>query len=489
MAKATPIVEIDWNNDGVWTDAGEDVTSRVHTQPGITCSRGRDQIRQLAPPAAGSLAAELDNRSRDYSTSNAGSPLVGKLLPGRGIRFRATFNAITYDLWQGILDDLPQYPERTKRSVGLPCLGTLSRLRSTDPEQAKVSTALYQNIRTDQALGYLLDAAGWPAADRVIDTGKTTLKWWWLQDADPFTAMLEILSSEGPGAAIIEDGQGRIVFESRHYRLLTARSTTSQATFRDTGAEPLHSAPFTINPGLKSVVNVCTVEVKTRSAKALAAIWTLGSTLTLTANEVRKVIATSTDPFTAAVAPELTTDYTLTTGSLSSVTLDRTSGASCTITLTAGASGATVTGLQLRAQAVTVDNTVKVENTIDTSASQAKYGRRSYPLAVRPEIDLNIAQDFANAVVGWYQEPRPSLTITVNNGSAERLTQCLAREVSDRVHVVEAESGFDDDAYIEQIAHRTDGTMHETTFGLEKAVTVAYGVWGSSLWTSGLWGF
>lgn len=500
---------IDFNNNGDYAAAYDDVSARVRRAPGITCSRGRDQVRQLAPPAAGALNADLDNQSRDYSTSNAGSPLAGLLYPGHAVQLRAGIGslvgyeaAVGYEsatpynglaletaLWTGILDDLPQHPERDSRSVSIPCLGTLSRLRSSSGSNIRISTALYQSIRTDQALGYLLDAVGWPAADRVLDTGKTTLNWWWLQDADPFAAMVEILASEGAGAAIYEDTLGRIVFESRHYRLLTARCTTAQATIRDTGAEPLHSAPFAINPGLKDVVNVCTVEVKTRSAKTLAAVWSLGSTLTLAPNELRRVIATSNDPFTAAVAPVLATDYTVTAGSLVSVTLDRTSGASCTITLTAGASGATVTGLQLRAQAVTVDNTVQVTNNIDTTTSQARYGKRTYPLAARAEIELNVAQDFANAVVGYYQEPRTSLSVTVRGGATERLTQCLSREVSDRIHIVEAQSGFDNDVFIEQIALATDGSLLTAVFGCETADSPNYGTWGASTYSSGLWGF
>ncbi len=487
-------VLVDWNGDGDWGDAGEDVTARVRAAQGISAERGRDQLRMLAPPMAGRFDAELDNQSRDYSTENAASPLAGNLLPGRLVRFTGTTGGTTYYLFTGPLDDLPQRPGRSQRSVGIPALGTLSRLRQVaegDDEQKGISTQLYSSIRTDQALGYLLDAAGWPAADRVFDTGKTTLAWWWLENADPWSAMMEILASEGPGAYIGEDGQGRLVFESRHYRLLTARCTTAQATFRDTGAEPLFSEPFSLEPSLKGVVNVATAECKTRTAKALAVVWSLGSTVTLSAGEVRAFKATNADPFTAAVCVNAT-DYTVSAGSLASATLDRTSGQSCTITLTAGASGATVTGLQVRAQPVTVDNTTKIANTINTATSQARYGKRVYPFKPRAEMSINVLQDLVNATVGYYQEPRSSGELTLKSGpggDSTRETQCVAREISDRIHIVEAQTGLDADAYVERIKLATDGTLIATTLGYEKADSVNYLVWGTGKRGEAAWGF
>src|SRR5688572_620244 len=80
---------IDWSGDGDFADAGEDVSARVRVEPGIQTTRGRDQLRSLAPPMAGQLTAELDNTSRDYSPENGSSPLAGNLVPGRTVRVYA----------------------------------------------------------------------------------------------------------------------------------------------------------------------------------------------------------------------------------------------------------------------------------------------------------------------------------------------------------------------------------------------------------------
>jgi len=493
-------VLVDWDGTGTLTktaflvpwQAGtsaqvyEDVGDYVRSDPGINTVRGRDQIRSLAPPMAGSASCDVDNQARNFSPENTSSPLYGNLIPGRKVQIQAAYGGTVYYLFTGYLDDIPQHPERSRRSVSLPSLGTLSRLANK-----RVSTALYSSITTDVALGHLLDAAGWPAADRVLDTGKTTLDWWWLQDEDAFSAAVTLLNTEGPGASLYEDGQGRIVFESRTYRMTTARSTVSQATISDTGAEPLFSESFAYNPGLKDIINVAEVTIVTRSAAPESSFWQLGQAITLAANETQKFVASSSEPFMAAVTPTSPTDYAVTSGSVASLTMDRASGQSCTITLTAGPSGAVLTGLQLRAQLVTVDTTTIAANTVDATSSIANYGRQVYTLSTRQEIPLETARDLVNALVGRYQDPRPTVTITVNNGTSDRMAQILTREISDRITIVEAQTGVNHDYWIERIEHHVDeaGLSHSVRFGCEKALPVQYAVWDTAVWDTSLWGY
>lgn len=344
-------------------------------------------------------------------------------------------------------------------------------------------------------------------APRDLDTGRSTLSYWWLDDEDAMAALVALKATEGPGAAIYEDGTGAIVFRDRQKRLTASRSTVSQTTFRTAAGatEPLASLPFAYDPGTRDVVNDVTVEVKSRTVQAIQTVWTLGSTITLAAGETRKYLARggqTTDittgqyigPFTGAVAPTSGAgDYTVTAGSLvSSPTLDRTSGASVTLTVgPAGASGATITGMRLRAQPVTVSATTPVRSTIDASTSQTAFGVRTFPLPIRQEIAINDAQDLCNAIVGFQQNGRSTVLFTVRGiHGAARLTAALAREVSDRVTVIHAASGLNADFYIESIAHRVIApASHVTTFAGENAPADSYAVWGTSTWGTGRWGY
>lgn len=488
-----PAYQVTWDisGDGDTLDSGENISdlNRVLDDPGVTFTRGRDQVRQLAPPAAGRCDLDIDNRSRDYSTENAASPLYGLIGPGGRLTIAATRGATTYPLWAGVVDDVQQ--DVPGKRVRLPALGTLSRLVGKT-----VSTPVYQAIRTDQALGYILDAVGWPALERNLGVGKTTLLWWWLDEEDALSAVVRLLNTEGPGAAIYEDGAGKFVFESRHYRLTTARSTTATTTFRDSGTAPYHIAPFGLDAHLKDVINSATIPVNLRTLGGLGVVWSLGATLTLppyVATQI-EVTATSGDPFTGAVTPASGTDYTVTTGSLGAVSLNRTSGARVTLSLTAGAGGATLTGLQLRAQRLTATS-VGVRNTIDCAASIARNGLRTlgegnYPLW--GEIDVNVAQDFANAIVAAYRDPRATATVTIQGADDTHLDQCLAREISDRIHVTEYQSGLDSDMYVESLRHTIDGggRRHTVTLGCEKASAVnQYAVWGSAVWGGSVWAY
>lgn len=500
-----PKVFIDWDDDGDYEDTGSNVTARVFARPGITSSRGRDQQRALTPPGAGEFTAELDNVSRDYSPENTSSPLASMLYPGHKV-LAAIFigEEIAYDsdylydddvyydgapvnyISTNILDDIPQNPAISAQTVEIPSIGTLSRLVGK-----RISTALYQNITIDVAMGHILDAIGWPSAERSISVSTTTLDWWWLDDADAWEAMQALFFSEGPGAALYENGSGWFVFEDRTYRITEDRCTESQMTLAATGTIPPISA-MTYQSGIKDVVNYCSVNYARRTAQSLAAVWSLGTSVVLAAGESRSFVARSStgDPFTAAVTPVLTTDYTVSVGSIASVSLSRTSGAQVTVTLTAGGSGATVTTLQLRAQLVTVTASGSIANTVDASTSISRYGLRPFNYTTWPEISINTLQDLVNTVVSTYSVPQPTVEVTAIGSDDASTAALLEREISDRISIADPTSGFASDVFIEHITVRvTDFARVAVTFGCTKTSATTYGIWDTSLWDTGRWGY
>lgn len=498
-------VYIDWNDDSDYVDSDENVSARVYARPGTSSERGRDQMRALTPPSAGSFHAVLDNISRDYSPENTSSPITSYLFPGHKVRetlfigtevvydsanlYDSTAlydGAPAYNVHTGLLADLPQNPAIGVQTVDIPAIGTLTRLVGK-----KITTPLYQDILISTAIGYLLDAAGWPTADRVISTSSTTLTWWWLDDQDAWEALQALYFSEGPGAAVYEDGQGRFVFEDKAYRILQTRCTTSQLTLAATDTTPPITS-MNYQSGIKHIVNVCTVGYANRTAAALAAVWTLGTTLTLAAGESRSFVALSTtgDPFTAAVAPVLTTDYTVSVGSVASTAINRTSGAQVTVTITAGGSGATVTTLQLRAQLVSVTTSGSITNTVDASTSISRHGRRPFSYPTLPHISVNTLQDLVDTIVNTHSVPQPTVEITCIGIDDASTLALLAREISDRLSIADPTSGFASDAFIEHITVRVTGASKvAVTFGCTKASSTSYGIWDTSVWDTGIWAY
>ena len=86
MAQAKWLVHVDWNDDGDFPDANEDVTSDVL---GLTLDHFRDLSSGHVEAAR--LELELRNDDHKYSPPNGGSPLSGNLKPGRTVWVRAAY--------------------------------------------------------------------------------------------------------------------------------------------------------------------------------------------------------------------------------------------------------------------------------------------------------------------------------------------------------------------------------------------------------------
>jgi hypothetical protein len=286
MSAFVPKVTISF--DGV---SDVDVTGDVRIADGVRCRRGRDQIRILSPAMAGDFSCVLDNRSRNYSTDNGASPYAGSLIPGRTVKLSAIGDP-AFAIFAGLVDNFQNLPSKSQLSVGVPALGMPSRLVGK-----KVSTGLYPDITVDVAIGIILDSVGWPADQRQLAAADTTLQWFWLDDEDAFSAIQTLLLTEGPGSAFYEAGDGTLVFENRNYRTTTARSKAPVETFTDDDI-------WDFKPDLqyKDVINVCSVQTKERQlADSRSIVWSLPEALVLAPNELRKVIARGSDPFTSGL--------------------------------------------------------------------------------------------------------------------------------------------------------------------------------------------
>jgi hypothetical protein len=457
---------VDWNNDGDFADTGEDVTQRVlDGRTPLAIRYGRDQARALSPISGGTANFELNNISRDYSPDNASSPLNGSVLPGRPVLIQGTLAATTYTVFYGQLDDFTVKPDINDRSIDVSCIDALGRLKGQ-----LVSTGVLQGVRTGDAVNALLDAAGVASTARDVDTGASLLPYWWLDNEDAFDALLALVTSEGAPALVTVDTAGRIVFRSRHHRLLRTASTTVQSTWRSSGGtEPLISSPAAYNHGWKEIVNSVTFQMPMRQTSPPGVVWSTTGTISLTAGEARDLAVTGTSPFINAITPTDGNDFTTLSG-LVTVTLSNTSGASITMRLTADPGGpATITGLQLRAWAVTTLATQVV--TVTDPASVAKYGIRSLTEDLTPTwATVYDAQAIGEIIIGRRGDRVPTVSVTMVGANATRQTQQLTRNLSDRVHVTETHSGLDSDCFIEQIAPTIGqgGLAFSTTFGLEK---------------------
>lgn len=448
---------------GVASDLLDDVTSRVRRAQGrITAEYGRDQSTALAPTVSGRGSFILDNSDRRFSPRNTASPLYGSIRPARPVHITRTVAGVEYVVFDGHTDDSPINPDIDSRSVNLSLVDHLADFRGLT-----FSTALYASKRTGEAIEIILDEIGWTGS-RDIDVGATVMPWWWEDNADALDALEKLVRCEGPPAQLSIGSDGGIIFRDRHHRLINPSSGTSQGTWRNVATvdEPVMTKPFIYDDAWRNIINTGLVSVGVRTVQPLETVWESNSPFGFLPNSTATFIVSTTDPFLNAVLPTVGTDYALYTGSIGFVNLSRTSGASTTITMTAGSGGAVINDLKLRAQPVRTAYTIQVA--ASNASSITDYGSRSYPGDL-PFCGIHDAQAVLETAVRLRAQPLPIVQARFMVGTNERrAARILGRDLSDRVTVVETQTALNDDFYIESIAHDASSEHdHAVTFGLE----------------------
>jgi hypothetical protein len=488
MSAATWKVFTDWNDNGDFTTWGDDVTGRVlDDRTVVSMEYGRDQSRALSPPRIGEAGFEVSNTSGDYSPEKTTSPLYGLVRPARPVKIEATLLGVAYTPFAGRTDDYDIRLDANQRSVGITCMDGLSLLQG-----APVTTEMYQGLRTGQALHIILDAIGWPAADRDIDAGATVMPYWWLDGVDAYEAAVELLDSEGPYAMITCDSSRRIVFRDRHHRAIRSRSITSQATWYSRTTEPMISSPATYSAGWRDIVNVVSFDVPMRvQTPELVEVWNAGGRITVQSGETLLVTVKGSGPFLGAIEPVVDVDYQLT--GTATLTMAKTSGESTTVSINAPSGSAYIDNLRVRGYLLQEVASIVVAGEDASVGPPRNYGRRT-STALKPPKWAGVydAQAIVQLILTQRAERLPTVRVTMVAANDTRQLQQLTRDLSDRVRVIAYEMGMDAEFWIEQIEHKVTqgGADHRTTFGMEKApaqITGAFTI-GVSLLGTGVLG-
>jgi hypothetical protein len=472
----SPAGKTTWVDWGRMVGAGEEITA---TAPGVisdvSVQFGRDQARSLLPVGPGEASFEVDNVSRELSPENSSSSLAGLLGPGRDVLLEATHAGQAYTVYRGSLDNFDIDTAPGSWVAKFSCVDLFARIKGLP-----VSTELYPVVRTGEALNYILDAIGW-TNERDIDPGGSFLRWWHAESGDAHADVQDILVAEGPGCYASIGPSSEFIFRDRHHRILRPASTTSQVTFTSgtaTGGQ-VEVDDFTIDFGFRDLINMVEFTVTPREPEPVPSeIWLDETPYVFTAGQTREFNIITSDPFweiqtpTQGAPDEVPTgdpatyppDFIRTTAL--TVAFSRNSGRSVVMSVTAAAASV-VTRMAVRAHKVVNGDAVKVTDSDATSI--AKSGVHAYKPSSQ-WLSVEDAQAIAELVIRQRATRLPVVRFTVVNGTATALTHQLARDLSDRVTVVDTESGFSADCFIEHIAHTItdDGNTHRTVFSCEK---------------------
>jgi hypothetical protein len=181
---------------------------------------------------AGTMQMDLDNNDRRFDPTNLAGPYVAagasQVKAGRAIRFRVIWASVTYDLFRGFVDEprLTYVKQGPATATLIATDGTAAVANYDQNGGATVGTGEDTGARINR----VLDNLGWPAVERNIAVGKTTV-----QGTDlSANAWAEIvLTADTELGEVYFDTDGRLTFRNRHALLTDSRSNTSQAIFGD----------------------------------------------------------------------------------------------------------------------------------------------------------------------------------------------------------------------------------------------------------------
>jgi hypothetical protein len=195
----------------------------------IKTNRGRTANSDVFQ--TGTLSLRIIDQNGYFNPMNPASPYYNLLTPMRKVQITATYLGSTYPIFAGYITS---YNTSTPRDVGDVVYTTIQAVdgfRLAQNAQISTVTGAVAGESTGTRIGRILDAIGWPASQRDVDTGLTTVQ------VDPGNtrnalSALQVIESTEYGALYM-DRAGNFTFQDR---TVTSASVAGTPTvFNDDG--------------------------------------------------------------------------------------------------------------------------------------------------------------------------------------------------------------------------------------------------------------
>jgi hypothetical protein len=354
---------------------------------------------------------------------------------------------------------------------------------------------------TGAAMDLILDAAGYPAADRDIDTGLSTMSRFWARKGSVLELLRELEAQEA--GLLRETKDGKIQFESRAHRA-SAPHTTARSTY---GTGTLRPWQLQQENPLLDIYNSIEAKVRTFNKSDTVTLATIvdirngqGGPPIPFANGETKVIdiefptPSSPSQFLAVqdwgiVTVEVNTTQAgdgadLTNDPLLTMTreeLGRT--LRCTFVNGTGSAGYFI---RLLVNGVAIIEGDPLTVNAEDATSQAKFRKRPFQNPSQWLTDVDEGQDYCDHIIALYKDPRPALRFTLKaNYNSTHLAEAQAIDVSDRIHITANLGtfglGINGDFFVESLHHKVnEGRIHEVQVYCRSIVTHSWPASGAS---------
>lgn len=389
----TWMFEVDWDNDGIFNGENEGLnlySISVEAGRQFFVQSGGQGFEPVAPSKGTFLLRNFDGR---YDPFNLGGPLAGMIQPGRKCRVRVQNEAdgSRQDVLVGRLTDIrPIYGEVDSVKVDV--------VNAVDDLKRTIRTTVRQSIRYDAAVQACLDAFGWTDGTNIDTTVSEAMEYWWASGKSAFAEIQSITDAALGMFCIGEDGKA--VYKSRISGETPLMTITDEDILDGYGVRT--PMPW------ETIFNVIRVYARKRTLQTNVTLWQMTDVPLVPAGESREIWATFSINGEEAVAlsvtaPVSTTDYTgnsaqdgsgsnLTGNLVVTVTTFATSAKF--VVQNNGATGAYITLLKLRGNAIVADKYTYVER--EDAGSKEAFGERELVVKSDWLQDLNTARDEAD---------------------------------------------------------------------------------------------
>ncbi len=201
--------KLDVNILGDATAVIVDVSNQINR---IETNRGRTALSDQFQ--TGSMTLRIVDQNGDFNPQNVTGPYAGLLTPMKKVQITATYGSVTYPIFSGFITSyVTTYPDESGEDLAMTTIQAVDAFRLAQLAQISTVTGASAGQLSGTRVNKILDEIDWPASQRDIDAGLTTLQ------ADPGTNRTALQAlftvSDSEYGAIYVDADNNFVFQDR----------------------------------------------------------------------------------------------------------------------------------------------------------------------------------------------------------------------------------------------------------------------------------
>jgi len=186
-----------------------DVSNQVNS---IQTNRGRTALSDQFQ--TGSLTLRIVDQNGDFNPQNVSGPYYNLLTPMKKVQITATYGVNTYPIFSGFITSyVTTYPDESEADLAMTTIQAVDAFRLAQLAQISTVTGANAGDLSGTRINQILDEINWPASQRDIDAGLTTLQ------ADPGTNRTALqalqIATESEYGAIYVSADNNFVFQDR----------------------------------------------------------------------------------------------------------------------------------------------------------------------------------------------------------------------------------------------------------------------------------